>query len=75
MGFKISFTEPSLEDLAAVAAYSDLYFPTTPETMAAQIVDHIGLLSLYQRLGSSIAARGQIRKLLHSPFSIYYKVF
>lgn len=75
MGFKINFTEPSLEDLAEVVSYSDLYFPTTPESMALQIVDHIELLSLYPRLGANIATPSQIRKMVHSPFSIYYKVF
>ena len=75
MGFKINFTEPSLEDLAEVADYSDLYFPTTPETMAAQLVDHIELLSTYPRLGATFSEKDQIRKMIHSPFSIYYKVF
>ncbi len=75
MGFKINFTEPSLEDLAEVADYSDLYFPTTPETMAAQLVDHIELLSTYPRLEASFSTKDRIRKRIHSPFSKYHKVF
>lgn len=48
--------------------------PETSEKFGEAILDHILLLSDYPYLGVQIARRKGVRKLLHSPVRIYYRV-
>jgi plasmid stabilization system protein ParE len=40
----------------------------------ASLVDHIELLKRFPRLGSVIRKRSRVRKLLHSPLLVYYRL-
>jgi plasmid stabilization system protein ParE len=38
------------------------------------LLDHIELLARFPRMGSAIQKRPRVRKLVHSPFLIYYRM-
>ena len=40
----------------------------------SSLLDHVDLLARFPRMGSIIRKRPQVRKLVHSPFLIYYRL-
>jgi plasmid stabilization system protein ParE len=38
------------------------------------VIEHVELLARFPRMGGLIRKRAQVRKLLHSPFLIYYHI-
>lgn len=74
MDFQVLYTKPSLADLEEIVAYSWATFPATSERFTASLLNHVDLLKSFPYIGSPVVARPDIRQLIHTPISIYYRV-
>jgi plasmid stabilization system protein ParE len=73
MDYRLLYTQRALNDLEIIGHIAD------DDAEAAlrfgiSLVDHVGLLVRFPRMGEVIRKRSQIRKLLHSPFLVYYHI-
>jgi plasmid stabilization system protein ParE len=48
--------------------------PETSEGFGSALLNHIDLLSSFPHLGSPVIHRPGVRKLLHSPVRVYYRI-
>ncbi len=74
MDFKVLYTPTALSDLAEVMRWSWNNHPETSERFASALLNHIDLLSTFPHLGSPVKHRPGVRKLLHSPVRVYYRI-
>jgi plasmid stabilization system protein ParE len=71
---RILYSQRSLNDL------SDFLWRTAKEDAEAasrfgtSILDHIDLLASFPRLGAAILKRLGVRKLIHTPLFVYYRI-
>ena len=74
MDFKILYTEPALADLEAVMGWSWEKHPGTSQRFADSLLSHIDLLREFPYLGTPVKGHLEVRRLLHSPLQVYYRV-
>jgi len=74
MAFKILYHEDSLADLEEIFDWSRENHPETTEQFADDLFDHIELLRAHPYIGTPIKGHPQLRRLLHSPLYVYYRV-
>ena len=74
MALKILYHEDSLADLEEIFAWSREKHPETTERFANDLFDHIDLLQSFPNTGTRVKGHPRIRRLLHSPLYIYYRV-
>jgi plasmid stabilization system protein ParE len=71
---KIFFTEDSLKDLENILDYIRADNEAAAEAFGTALLNHVELLQDFPRIGTPIRKRPHIRKLLHSPVRIYYRL-
>ena len=74
MAFKILYHEDSLADLEDIFDWSREKHPQTTEQFANDLFAHIELLQAFPYIGTPIKEYPHIRRLLHSPLYIYYRL-
>ena len=74
MAFKILYHEDSLADLEEIFEWSREKHPETTEQFANDLFDHLDLLHAVPYIGAPIKGHLQIRRLLHSPLYVYYRL-
>lgn len=74
MAHKIVFTEDALTDLEDILDYIRIDNEAAAESFGVALLDHIELLQDFPRIGTPVRKRPHIRKLLHSPVRIYYRL-
>jgi plasmid stabilization system protein ParE len=74
MAFKIFYHEDALADLEEIFEWSREKHPETTERFADDLFDHIELLSSHPYVGAAVKGHPQLRRLLHSPLSVYYRL-
>jgi plasmid stabilization system protein ParE len=74
MAFKILDHEDSLADLEEIFEWSREKHPETTEQFANDLFDHIELLHALPYIGTPIQGHPQLRRLLHSPLYVYYRL-
>lgn len=74
MELKVLYTEPALEDLDAIKAWSWKFHPETTEQFLTALLNHIDLLGKLPSMGTPVKRYENVRQLLHTPFKIYYRV-
>jgi plasmid stabilization system protein ParE len=72
--FKIPYTDPALADLEAFMHWSWGHHAESAEQFGMSLMDHIKILASLPFLGGRVSGRKDVRKLLHSPIRIYYRV-
>lgn len=72
MDYKILFTESALADLDAIMTRAVVDHASTSEHFATALLNHTELLSQFPYLGVPVRDMPGSRRLLHSPFHIYY---
>jgi plasmid stabilization system protein ParE len=75
MAYQVHYTEEVLADLEEVTGYAETHFPGGAEHFFPGLLDQIELLGIYPRMGSIHQASSQARKILYTPFVIYYRIF
>ena len=64
----------------ALTAFDDLLGfvqkddPAAAEKFGRALLNHLALLSSFPRIGEAVRGRSGVRKLLHSPVLIYYRI-
>ena len=75
MDYKIFFTEDALVDLEIIPDYIRDDNPGAAERFGVALLNHVDLLQNFPRLGVLVPRRPGVRKILHSPVRIYYRVY
>ena len=74
MAYKILFTQDALADLGDILDYIRRDSEPAAESFGAAILDHVELLREFPHIGTMISQRPNVRKILHSPVQVYYRV-
>jgi len=74
VAFKILFTEDALVDLEIILDYVRSDNPAAAERFGIALLNHVELLQNFPRMGVSVPQRPDIRKILHSPVRVYYRL-
>ena len=75
MAYKILFTEDALVDLEILLDYIRVDNSEAADRFGAALLDHVALLENFPRIGVPVPKRFGVRKLLHSPVRIYYRLY
>jgi len=72
--YRLLYTQRALNDLAEIIGHIAEDDADAASRFGSSLLDHVDLLARFPRMGSIIRRRPQVRKLVHSPFLIYYRV-
>jgi len=71
---RLLYTQRALNDLAEIIGGIADDDADAASRFGSSLLDHVDLLARFPRMGSIIRKRPQVRKLVHSPFLIYYRL-
>ena len=74
MEYKILFSEAALTNLEALLEFIERDSPSAARHFVNALLDHVDLLASFPRMGEMVPRRRGIRKLLHTPIRIYYRI-
>lgn len=74
MAYKILFTEDALVDLEIILGYIRTDNPSAAERFGTSLLNYVELLETFPRIGVPVPRRPGVRKILHSPVRIYYRL-
>lgn len=74
MDYRLVYTQKALADLSEIIGHIAEDDERAASRFGNSLVAHIELLTRFPRMGGLIRKRARVRKLLHSPFLIYYSV-
>lgn len=74
MGYTILFTEDALVDLEIILDYIRADNPDAANRFGAALLKRVEILQTFPRIGVPVQTRPGIRKLLHTPIRVYYRV-
>ena|SRR5579859_311735 len=74
MDFKILYTQPSLADFEIVMRWSWEKHPGASEQFGDSLLSHVDLLKNFPYLGARVKGFPGVRRLLHSPVQVYYRI-
>jgi plasmid stabilization system protein ParE len=74
MAFKILYTEEALSDLEATFDYIRADNPAAAGRFGNALLNHVELLANFPHIGSPVDQRPGVRKILHTPIRIYYRI-
>ena len=74
MAFKIVYTEDALADLEAILDYIRADSPAAAARFGNALLNHVDLLAPFPHIGSPVNQRPGVRKLLHTPVRVYYRI-
>jgi plasmid stabilization system protein ParE len=74
VAYEILFTEDALVDLEIVLDYVRADNPSAAERFGASLLNYIELLESFPRIGVPVPRRPGVRKILHSPMRVYYRL-
>ena len=74
MDFCLRYTQRALNDLAQIIGYIAEDDTAGASRFGSSLLDHLELLTRFPRMGSPIARRPQVRKLLHRQILVYYQI-
>jgi plasmid stabilization system protein ParE len=72
--YRLIYTQRALNDLAEILGHIAKDDTDAASRFGTSLIEHVELLTRFPRLGGLIRKRFLVRKLLHSPFLIYYRV-
>jgi plasmid stabilization system protein ParE len=72
--YRLLYSQRSLNDLGEILGHIAEEDAEAASRFGASLLDHVDLLTRFPRLGGVIRKRSRVRKLLHSPLLVYYRV-
>jgi plasmid stabilization system protein ParE len=72
--FRLQYTQRSLDDLAEIIRHIAQDDAEAASRFGNSLLDHVDLLVRFPRMGSVLGKRPSVRKLLHSPILVYYRL-
>ena len=74
MDYRLLYTQKALKDLAEIIGHIAEDDAQAASRFGSSLVAHVELLARFPHMGGAIRKRPLVRKLLHSPFLVYYQV-
>jgi plasmid stabilization system protein ParE len=74
LDYQLLYTQRALNDLAEILGFAAQDDADAASRFGASLLDHVDLLARFPRLGSVVGKRWQVRKLLHGPLLVYYRL-
>ena len=74
MEYKILYTEAALIGLDQIVEFIPNDNPAAAARFGHALLNHVDLLAAFPRIGEPVARRPGIRKILHTPIWIYYRI-
>jgi plasmid stabilization system protein ParE len=74
VAFKIVITDPALADLEKVMNWSLERYPAISERFGTALLNHVELLKAFPLLGAPVKGFPGVKRLIHSPLHIYYRL-
>lgn len=74
MALKLHYHEDGLSDLEEIFEWSRERHPETTEPFADDLFERLELLKVLPYIGAPIKGHPQLRRLLHAPLYVYYRV-
>ena len=74
MDFQVLYTKSALADLEELIGRSWQEYPGTTQRFGTALLNHVDLLKTFPRLGTPAEDYPGVRRMLHSPLYIYYRV-
>ncbi len=74
MDFKILFSDEALNDLDEIVESIAGDNPDAASRVAQSIIDHVKVLQYFPRVGTIIPRRRATRRLVHTPYIVYYRI-
>jgi len=72
--YRLVYTKRALDDLAEIIGHIAENDGQAASRFGSSLIAHVELVARFPRMGGLIRKRPLIRKLLHSPFLVYYRV-
>ena len=74
MDYRILFTQKALNDLAELISHIAEDDANAASRFGNALPNHVDLLSRFPHMGTAIKSRSRVRKLVHSPIVVYYRI-
>jgi plasmid stabilization system protein ParE len=74
VAYKILFTDGALGDLEIILDYIRADNAGAAEKFGTSLLNHVELLRNFPRIGMPVSKRLGVRKILHTPVRIYYRL-
>jgi plasmid stabilization system protein ParE len=74
VAFKLRYHEDALADLEMLFDWSRDQHPGSTELFANDLFNHLDLLPVFPYIGVVVESEPSVRRLLHSPLHVYYRV-
>ena len=74
MDYRLLYSQKSLNDLDEIFGHIAEEDAEAASRFGTSLLDHVDLLGRFPRLGAVIGKRSGVRKLLHSPLLVYYRI-
>jgi plasmid stabilization system protein ParE len=74
VAFKLRYHEDALADLEVVFSWSRNQHPGGTERFADDLFNHLDLLAAFPYVGAPVEGEPTLRRLLHSPVFVYYRI-
>jgi plasmid stabilization system protein ParE len=72
--YRILFTQKALNDLAGLVSHIAEDDADAASRFGNALLNHVDLLNRFPRMGTAIRARSRVRKLVHGPVVVYYRI-
>ena len=74
MDYRIFYAQRALNDLADIVSRIAEDDDLAASRFGTALLDHVDLLGRFPLMGSRARKRPHVRKLVHSPIVVYYKI-
>ena len=74
MDYRLLFTQRALSDLSEIVGHIAQDDDEAASRFGKALLDHVDLLGRFPRMGNTTRKKSRVRKLVHSPILVYYRV-
>ena len=74
MDYLIIYSQRALKDLTGIIGHIAEEDGQAASSFGTALLDHVDLLGRFPKMGSVVRKRSPVRKLVHSPFVVYYRL-
>jgi plasmid stabilization system protein ParE len=72
--FRLLYSQRALDDLEEIVGHIAEDDAEAAERFGDSLLDHLELLERFPRIGTPTRKRAEVRKLMHSPIVVYYRI-
>jgi plasmid stabilization system protein ParE len=72
--YRLFFTQRALGDLSEIVGHIARDDDEVASRFGDALLDHVDLLGRFPHMGNTTRKRPRVRKLVHSPILVYYRV-